>query len=271
MRTGFKKIARGSIIGALALVITTLGISASDTLQGVSSSLLGQLNQSQTTSGCPVGMVATPMLASLTCVDAYEAAPASVCPHQAVRSSLETETNIANQACQVVSEAERQPWVYATREQARLLCMRAGKRLPTAAEWYQIAIGTPADACVINGTQAQPAGSNDACVSALGVFDTVGNAWEWTSEDVIDGVFNGRTLPAEGYVAQVAEDGMAVYTDTRPGTEFGGDFFWARPDGAYGVLRGGFYGSGEDAGVFATQTKTAPTMSTQAIGFRCVI
>lgn len=265
-----KNVMRGGVIGVLALVVTTLGISASDSLRGVSGSLLGQLGGTTASTGCPSGMTATPMLATMRCVDTYEAAPADDCPHTVTRTETHTTENIAAAACTVHSKAGASPWVFATREQARLMCMRSGKRLPTAAEWYQLAIGTSAERCVVDG-QMQLSGTHSDCVSAIGVHDAVGNVWEWVSEDVTDGMYNGRELPPEGYVTQAGTDGMAVYTGASGADEFGQDFFWSKAEGVYGILRGGFYGSRTDAGVYAVQAKTAPTMSTQAIGFRCVL
>ena len=40
--------------------------------------------------------------------------------------------------------------------------------------------------------------------------------------------------------------------------------------GVRGMIRGGFYGSGEDAGIFAQNMSVALDSRTAGIGFRCV-
>lgn len=274
VKISFTTISKSIAVGTMAVVLATVGIMASDTLQGVSGSLLGQVvgtNEGGQRS-CPPGMIATPMLTSIRCVDRFEAAAAADCPYPTVRGAEETRANLAKRSCLAMSTAERAPWTYVTREEARQLCVRAGKRLATAAEWYQLAIGTTANDCNTDTGGAAESGSYTDCQSALGVNDTVGNVWEWVSEDVLDGQYAGRQLPKAGYVAAVAADGIPTETSESPaGEEFGADFFWSEATGAYGLLRGGFYGSGDDAGVFATQAKIKPTLSTQAIGFRCVL
>ncbi len=150
--------------------------------------------------------------------------------------------------------------------------MRAGKRLPKASEWHLVNIGTPdTSACNTNSAGVRVSGASDTCVSALGAFDTIGNIWEWTADDIIDGVYEGRTLPESGYVTQVDSDGIALLTGTEPSELFYDDYFWSSPTGAFGMLRGGFYGSKEDAGVYSTHAQTLPTTAGTAIGFRCVI
>ena len=64
---------------------------------------------------------------------------------------------------------------------------------------------------------------------------------------------------------------MATLTSQSPSQDFEQDYLWQSPEGIYGVLRGGFFGSGEDAGVYAVHAKTAPTVAAIAIGFRCVL
>lgn len=261
-----------TIIIVGALLVTTLGIRASDTLGGVSESLLGLTFRGAAVSECPDGMIPVPMVASISCVDRYEASPGRTCPVAVMRSSQDTSTNLAVLDCQPASVSGQMPWLYVHREEARALCARAGKRLPTASEWYQIALGTPADSCVTDAATAGHTGAAASCVSAVGVHDAVGNVWEWQSGDVINGKYNEQMLPEEGYVLGVTAAGLPTRTTpAATSTPYGMDFFWATASGTFGILRGGFYGSGEDAGVYATHAKTPSEMTTPAIGFRCVL
>lgn len=255
-----------------ALVITTLGIDAADTLSGSKSTLLGQLLSSETAGVCPSGMVEMPTAGTFTCVDIYEVSASADCPYPQPTNELQTKENIEAAGCVAASEIDTQPWRFITREQAVTACMRAGKRLPKSEEWYIASVGTPDDPqkCNIAGTDVQTTGNKEDCVSASGVFDAIGNVWEWTSDDVINGQYNGRALPEAGYVNQVDAQGVATLTSAQPSTLFYDDYLWSSKEGAFGILRGGFYGSKSDAGVYAVHAETLPTSVGTAIGFRCV-
>lgn len=254
-----------------ALVVTALGIDAADTLSGKGGTMLGQLVATDT-GVCPVGMIEVPTALSFTCVDRYEAAAGENCPSQNPTSGSATQDNINVVDCGAVSAPNRTPWSFITREQAKIACARSGKRLPSSDEWYQAALGSvdSGEDCNIAGSGVSESGKHPSCRSAAGAEDMIGNAWEWVSDDVIDGSYNGRTLPGEGYVTQVDHNGVATVTDSSPSAEFAADYLWLNESGAFGVLRGGFYGSKSDAGVYAFHAKTAPSTAGTAIGFRCV-
>jgi hypothetical protein len=260
----------GVIFGAV--LVTALGIDAADTIQGSRSTLLGQL-MSSSESACPEGMLHIPTGVTFSCVDMYEASAAPDCSFVAPQNQFDTQKNMDNQLCSAISQKKVMPWSYITREQAELACARGSKRLPTNEEWQRIAAGTPDTQqgnCNISGNSVDTAGNREACVSAAGVFDAVGNIWEWTSDDVFDGVYNGRELPAEGYVLQVDKGGVVTESGDAPSELFGEDYTWSEVTGAYAMLRGGFYGSRDDAGVYAVHAATLPTATGVAIGFRCV-
>jgi hypothetical protein len=260
----------GIIFGAV--LITALGIDAADTLQGSQSTLLGQLASSND-GPCPVGMVHVPAGVTFSCVDTYEASAAEECPILVPSNTTETQRNIVDQTCAAESQKDVLPWNHITREQAQLACVRSSKRLPTNEEWYMIALGTPDSnegSCNISGGSFKKTGTAESCVSAVGVFDTVGNLWEWTSDDVLDQVYNGRTLPEEGYVVQVDKGGVATQSSTSSEMLFGEDYIQTAKKGAYAIMRGGFYGSRNDAGVYTVHAKALPTTIGPAIGFRCV-
>lgn len=260
----------GVVFGAV--LITALGIDASDTLSGSRSTLLGQLISSDQTSVCPSGMVEAPMAQTFTCVDIFEASADSECPHPSPQNEIETKENIDSGECSAVSAKNVDAWRFITREQAQTACMKAGKRLPKSDEWYLLSVGTPdnSSVCNIDSSSVKQTGKNTECRSAIGVEDAIGNAWEWTSDDVIEGQYEGRALPEAGYVAQVDAQGVATLTHTQASDLFYKDYFWSSKQGAFGILRGGFYGSKFDAGVYAVHAQTLPTSAGTAIGFRCV-
>ncbi len=256
-----------------ALVITALGIDAADTLSGSRSTLLGQVISSGKESVCPDGMVQIPMAESFTCVDIFESSTDKTCPHQNPINEIETRENLESVTCKAASEPKKDTWRFITREQAQTACIKAGKRLPKSDEWYMVSVGTldSAQGCNTNSSGPHKTDADGKCVSALGVHDTIGNVWEWTSDDVINGRYQGRDLPESGYVVQVDSQGVAVLSNTVPSDLFYSDYFWSSHEGVFGMMRGGFYGSKSDAGVYAVHAQTLPTTAGTAIGFRCVL
>ncbi len=253
-----------------AVIITALGIDAADTLSGNNGSMLGQLIATEE-GACPEGMTEMSTGQTFSCVDTYEASASEACAVSTLRSSKDTQDNLNVTTCTAHSAEKISPWTHVTREQAQVLCARAGKRLPTAQEWHTIAMGTPdTQACNIMSDTLALTGAYKDCVSAVGTHDAVGNVWEWTSDDIIEGQYDGHLLPEEGYVTQVTADGVAILTDTAPSEQFMEDYIWTSHIGVFGLMRGGFYGSGTDGGVYAVQAETPPTAATVAIGFRCV-
>ena len=90
-------------------------------------------------------------------------------------------------------------------------------RLPTDAEWDRGAAGSPKGCYhLLNGNRPGtcPVGSYDP--SDAGLFDMVGNLWEWTS-DCWDGNCGRRVLRGAGYSSQ----NWQMRPDTRT---------WAGPD-----------------------------------------
>ncbi len=261
----------GSVIFG-ALIITALGIDAADTLSGSRGTLLGQLVGSPQQSACEAGMVEVNLASTFTCVDVYEASALQDCPYPSPQNEEETRLNLESTTCGASSGAEVLPWRFITREQANVACMKSGKRLPTNQEWHVLASGTRDDRslCNMDGSGVLQTAANSQCVSAIGVINAIGNVWEWTSDDVISGVYKGRELPSSGYVTQVDNEGVATLTTLTPSELFYKDYFWSSKEGAYGIMRGGFYGSKSDAGVYAVHAQTLPTAAGTAIGFRCL-
>ncbi|HMO78320.1 MAG TPA: SUMF1/EgtB/PvdO family nonheme iron enzyme [Candidatus Paceibacterota bacterium] len=253
----------------VALVITTLGIDAADTLSGKGGTMLGQLMWSQNNI-CPSGMVEVAVALTFSCVDEYEASPDDGCAVLVPKNPVDTEVNINKNNCQSISNQNREPWRYINREQAAVMCARSGKRLPSAAEWYQFALGTNAENCNTSEGEVSAGNKFVDCVSAVRVKNTVGNVWEWVSDDVIGGKYNQRDLPVTGYVLQVDSGGVATVTALEKDSEISGEYFWSNQTGAFAIIRGGYYGSKTDAGVFTVHAQTLPTFTGNAVGFRCV-
>jgi iron(II)-dependent oxidoreductase len=84
---------------------------------------------------------------------------------------------------------------------------------------------------------AQPVGSLAAGVSAFGVYDMIGNVWEWT------------------------EDGFAVYP---------GSTYVVKPeDAGTKIIRGGSFDSTQSETNLCTRIWVSPHRTEPSLGFRC--
>ena len=67
--------------------------------------------------------------------------------------------------------------------QAQVALANSGKRMPSNAEWQMAATGTPdGPPCNVNSTGPTDARAQSGCVSDYGVYDMVGNLWEWVAD-----------------------------------------------------------------------------------------
>ena len=250
------------------IVLTSFTIDATDALKG-SNSALSFLALKATEGQCSEGMVKIDLGENSFCIDQFENSVGSDCAVKSVNSLNDTQENIDDPNCRSISEKDSRPWTFVTYHQAKSICTSKGARLPSPLEWYEAALGTRSDGCNLDGGIAQT-NQFPSCQSSRGVNDMVGNVWEWVDANITDAQYVGRSLPPEGYVTDADMAGVAISTSNDSSNLYGDDYFWSETEGVRAMMRGGFYGSGNDGGVYAVHTKVAPSFSSAAIGFRCV-
>jgi len=259
----------GGIAVLVSVVLATIGIGASDSLEG---SLVGAFLNDKTDTRCPQGM-AFVNAADGFCIDRYEAVPGAGCLFRDPASSSETQINLDAQDCSPASEPMKIPWRFISQHQATLACAKAGKHLATNREWYAAALGTP-DTDLCNTENDEEASMLTAalpdCTSSAGAHDMIGNLWEWTDAVVVDGKLDGIALSKSGFVTAVDSAGIPLLTDgQKRDPAFYGDRLWLNPKGAQGIVRGGYFGSGTEGGIYSVYAASPPTIVSNTIGFRC--
>ena len=252
-----------------AIFFSTLGIFAADSMQGIRGTFMNVANVGKSTDVCAVGMVPVKSGDYMLCVDQYEASPSEQCVHKVLMNALQSEENTNTPECYAQSAKDVVPWNYISLPQAQRMCAGAGKRLPTSKEWFDIALGTTPEGCTVLSKNVGETG-NETCVSRAGAYDAVGNVWEWVDESVVNSSFDGRILPLEGYITSVDANGVAITSNSNPDPVYGNDYFWSKPEGVFGMIRGGFYASGDDSGLYAVNASVPTSFVTQGVGFRCV-
>ncbi len=262
------KLLKGTLTVLGAVFVSTLGIFASDTLRGIDGNIAG-IGGAKEGLVCREGMVAFKHNGNILCVDQFEASPSEKCPFQNPLTMYESEKNANIGDCYAASVKGALPWSFISLPQAERMCAGAGKRIPTGEEWYALALGTNPDSCVIDTTAREVTGT-DSCISGSEVYDMIGNVWEWVDETVTDSMFDGRALPADGYVTSVDSNGIAITSAEAPEQLYGADYIWTEPVGVFGMIRGGFYGSESDAGLYAMNASVLTSFASQGVGFRCV-
>lgn len=175
-------------------------------------------------SPCPEGMAAVPTESPTYCIDAYE---------------VSVEDDIAR------SEAGALPSQNISFDEARAICeatpvvdaagdARGYKHLATSAEWEDAGDGTIGaggslfpygdswddEACATANedgssvyTEAVPAGSLSACVSPFGVYDQIGNLWEFMDPELSVDAALATTRFAEEGLALTVGGGSELYVD----------------------------------------------------------
>jgi formylglycine-generating enzyme required for sulfatase activity len=263
------------IVIVAATILTTLGIRAADRY------FLASVREATEPERCPQGMVFITSENGGFCIDKYENSPGSKCPNSDPKNQTESSANLENPDCEPVSVPGVVPWRNISQNQAALACAKAKKRLATNKEWLQAALGTPdpssgwvKDDCNVSNNwkpSPGPTGSGAKCVSSAGVYDMVGNVWEWVEGTIFDGSFENHPLPEQGFIQGIDSDGFPYETSfDNPNPEYNEDYFWIRSQGVRAIFRGGYWDSGSDAGVYSMYLVVLPSFSGTGVGFRCV-
>jgi len=273
-------VVRGLVVMVAVIALTTVLVNASDNWSNLSGSVLGSVfGGGGSVSRCPEGMAYVAQAGGSFCVDIYSASADSSCPYPDPASQDETRDNLRDPNCLAVSKEGVMPWRHISQTQAQEICQKSGKFLPSSEQWYRASLGTPAgrpwgeNDCQLDYNWDQSpglTGTGSNCRSHAGTFDQVGNVWEWVDATVRNGSVNNFDLPEAGYITAVDADGWVIETDPgQPDENYTGDRLWLRSEGVRGVMRGGFFGSRQDGGVFSFHAEMDPGFVGRAVGFRC--
>ena len=160
---------------------------------------------------CPTGMVWVPAPGAF-CIDKYEASLVSNIPKAG--------GGTCPSACANPVAAVNPGINISSRDSAETYCSNVGKHLPTETEWMFAALGTPnpppALCNVGPGGSVSNTGARSSCRSILGVYDMIGNVFEWTNNPTVSTVWGGSYLTD-------AVDARITYriTPTTPFTDVG--------------------------------------------------
>lgn len=270
---------KGILVVLFSTALTTFAIHASDNFKSGNALIAGVGNSGGVNARCPEEMAYVPSGEGGYCIDKFEISAGETCQRKEPANEFETQANLTEIKCMPVSKKGNQPWVNVPLHQALAICAKAGKRLPTNREWYRASLGTsdtvnPDDptSCVlgrIGQSHAEQTGTHSGCVSSYGVYDMVGNVWEWVDGQVEDGKYKNRYLPDDGYVDEVDIDGVPSRTATSSNLAFGEDYLYIDHSGLRGMIRGGFWSLEEKAGIYDINATIATSFLGNAIGFRC--
>ncbi|PLX27091.1 hypothetical protein C0583_05095 [Candidatus Parcubacteria bacterium] len=263
------------VVVIFAVVFTTIGIKASDNI--AKNKLMDEVVEGR----CPKGMTLIPYSGGDFCIDIYEVSTSDDCSYNDPQNQTESLVNLDDPSCMPETKVSALPWRNISQDQAKRACAKAGKRLPTNSEWMQASLGTPdissawtEDDCQVSSNWAsQPglSGSASKCISSYGVFDMIGNVWEWVDGVVEDGMYDGKALPQAGYIDSTDGQGLPGETNTsEPNVNYSEDYFWLKSKGTRGMVRGGYWNNESDAGVYSLYAVTPPSSVEPGIGFRCV-
>lgn len=270
---------KSALWGLTVIALSTLGINAADNFGNLSNSIVGKLLGGS--SRCPGDMVFVSSDKGGFCVDIYENSAGGKCQFQNPADISQSQSNIDGSGCLPISQSGNAPWVNITQEQAQRICAKAGKRLPTNAEWQAAALGTPDkndswtenDCNVASNWSGQPgaAGTGKNCLSFIGAYDMIGNVWEWVDGAIENGTFKGRALPKDGFIQSInPNDDLPAETGPTPNDSLYRDYFWVKDSKTRGIIRGGYWTSKSDAGQYSAYAVFAPNNFGSTIGFRCV-
>ena len=276
------RLIKGSLIIIFTTILSTLAINAGDNIHDLSDSLLASVFSGSSKEKCPEEMVFVNTEGGGFCVDKYEVSPGKKCLFTDPKNQEETRLNLIEEECEPVSKEGVIPWRHISQNQAVSACAKVGKRLPSNEEWFLAALGTPdpadgwnGDDCNVkkNWKKSEPGitGSAEECVSFSGAYDMVGNMWEWVRDTVKNKKYNDVLLPNAGYVTSADEAGVPSETDpTVSDPNYNHDRFWVGEDSVAGMFRGGYWSSGDEAGIYSIHAHIPPSFVGVGVGFRCV-